>query len=45
VFNANGEVVAVHAAGLVEAAGLGFAVPVTHVWRLLPEDARRELKR
>jgi pSer/pThr/pTyr-binding forkhead associated (FHA) protein/S1-C subfamily serine protease len=45
VFNANGEVVAVHAAGLVEAAGLGFAVPVNHVWRLLPEDARRELKR
>jgi pSer/pThr/pTyr-binding forkhead associated (FHA) protein/S1-C subfamily serine protease len=45
VFNANAEVVAVHAAGLVEAAGLGFAVPVTHVWRLLPEDARRELKR
>lgn len=45
VFNANGEVVAVHAAGLVEAAGLGFAVPVMHVLRLLPEDARRELKR
>jgi pSer/pThr/pTyr-binding forkhead associated (FHA) protein/S1-C subfamily serine protease len=45
IFNANGEVVAVHAAGLVEAAGLGFAVPVTHVLRLLPEDARRELKR
>jgi S1-C subfamily serine protease len=45
IFNANGEVVAVHAAGLIEAAGLGFAVPVTHVLRLLPEDARRELKR
>jgi S1-C subfamily serine protease len=45
IFNANGEVVAVHAAGLVEAAGLGFAVPVAHVLRLLPEDARRELKR
>jgi S1-C subfamily serine protease len=45
IFNANGEVVAVHAAGLIEAAGLGFAVPVAHVLRLLPEDARRELKR
>jgi pSer/pThr/pTyr-binding forkhead associated (FHA) protein/S1-C subfamily serine protease len=45
IFNANGEVVAVHHAGLVEAAGLGFGVPVSHVLRLLPEDARRELKR
>jgi pSer/pThr/pTyr-binding forkhead associated (FHA) protein/S1-C subfamily serine protease len=45
IFNAEGEVVAVHAAGLAEAAGLGFAVPVRHVLRLLPEDARRELQR
>jgi S1-C subfamily serine protease len=45
VFNADGEVVAVHSAGLAQAAGLGFAVPVSHVLRLLPEDARREIKR
>ncbi|HET7038313.1 MAG TPA: trypsin-like peptidase domain-containing protein, partial [Gemmatimonadales bacterium] len=45
IFNAEGEVVAVHAAGLAEAAGLGFTVPVRHVLRLLPEDARRELQR
>ncbi len=43
VFNANGEVVAVHAAGLREAAGLGFAVPVKFVIPLLPPDARAEL--
>jgi pSer/pThr/pTyr-binding forkhead associated (FHA) protein/S1-C subfamily serine protease len=45
VFNADGEVVAVHSAGLAQAAGLGFAVPVSHVLRLLPEDARRKLQR
>jgi S1-C subfamily serine protease len=45
IFNANGEVVAVHRSGLIEAAGLGFGVPVGLVVRLLPEDARRELKR
>lgn len=45
VFNADGEVVAVHAAGLKEAAGLGFAVPVRLVLPLLPEEAQREVRR
>jgi pSer/pThr/pTyr-binding forkhead associated (FHA) protein/S1-C subfamily serine protease len=45
VFNADGEVVAVHAAGLREAAGLGFAVPVKLVLPLLPEEVRREVRR
>jgi S1-C subfamily serine protease len=43
VFNANGEVVAVHAAGLREAVGLGFAVPIKYVPALLPPDAKAEL--
>ncbi len=43
VFNADGEVVAVHARGLVEAAGLGFAVPIRLVLPLLPEEVRREV--
>jgi len=45
IFNADGEVVAVHAAGLREAAGLGFAVPVRLVLPLLPEDVQREVRR
>ena len=45
VFNADGEVVAVHARGLREAAGLGFAVPVRLVLSLLPEEAQREVRR
>jgi pSer/pThr/pTyr-binding forkhead associated (FHA) protein/S1-C subfamily serine protease len=40
VFNAIGEVVAVHFAGV---AGLGFAVPVSRVVFLLPSDAKSEL--
>jgi serine protease Do len=43
VFNADGEVVAVHARGLREAAGLGFAIPVGLVLPLLPDEARREV--
>ena len=43
IFNANGEVVAVHAAGLKEAAGLGFAMPVNQVIPFLPPDAKAEL--
>lgn len=45
VFNANGEVVAVHAAGLREAAGLAFTVPVALVLPLLPDGARAALTR
>jgi len=43
VFNATGEVVAVHFAGLKGAAGLGFAIPVSKVIGLLPSDAKGEL--
>jgi S1-C subfamily serine protease len=43
IFNADGEVVAVHRAGLREAAGLGFAVPIPLLISLLPPDARAEL--
>jgi pSer/pThr/pTyr-binding forkhead associated (FHA) protein/S1-C subfamily serine protease len=44
VFNADGEVVAVHARGLREAAGLGFAVPIRLILPLLPEEAAREVR-
>jgi S1-C subfamily serine protease len=43
VFNANGEVVAVHYAGLRGTVGLGFAIPVSKVVALLPSDAKTEL--
>jgi serine protease Do len=43
VFNANGEVVAVHYAGLKGTVGLGFAIPVSKVVALLPSDAKTEL--
>jgi len=45
IFNADGEVVAVHSSGLRDAAGLGFAVPVRLVLPLLPPDALREVGR
>src|SRR3970282_1047837 len=40
VFTADGQVVAVHFAGLRGAAGLGFALPVGRLVPLLPSDAR-----
>lgn len=43
IFNAGGEVVAVHRAGLRQGAGLSFAVPVGRVVPLLPAAARTEL--
>lgn len=43
VFNANGEVVSVHAAGLKEAAGMAFTIPVRLVLPILPSEARKEL--
>lgn len=43
IFNASGEVVAVHRAGLREATGLSFAVPVKFVLPLLPPEAKAEL--
>ena len=43
ILNASGEVVAVHRAGLAEAAGLAFAVPVRLAIPLLPPAALREV--
>lgn len=45
VFNADGEVVSVHAEGLRAAAGLGFSIPVRLVLPLLPADVRKEVGR
>ena len=44
IFNAAGEVVAVHRSGLRDAAGLAFAVPIAGVIPLLPPDVRAELR-
>jgi pSer/pThr/pTyr-binding forkhead associated (FHA) protein/S1-C subfamily serine protease len=43
IFNASGEVVAVHRSGLREAAGLGFGVPINKLIPLLPDHVRAEL--
>ena len=43
IFNANGEVVAVHKQGLEGGAGMSFAVPIARVIPLLPPDAKSEL--
>ncbi|MBI4543429.1 MAG: FHA domain-containing protein [Gemmatimonadetes bacterium] len=43
IFNADGEVIAVHFGGLREGPGLGFSVPVDRVRRWLPAEARAEL--
>jgi pSer/pThr/pTyr-binding forkhead associated (FHA) protein/S1-C subfamily serine protease len=43
IFNAGGEVVAVHRAGLREAVGMGFAVPIAKLTPLLPPSAKAEL--
>ncbi|MEE8134182.1 MAG: FHA domain-containing protein [Gemmatimonadales bacterium] len=43
IFNALGEVVAVHRAGLKDATGLSFAVPIAKLIPLLPAEVRREL--
>jgi len=43
VFNGDGEVVAIHYAGLEDVAGLGFAVPITKLIAFLPAAAKREL--
>ncbi len=45
VFNADGEVVAVHFGGLSTGQGLGFSVRIGRLWRWLPADARAELGR
>jgi S1-C subfamily serine protease len=43
VFNASGEVVAVHRGSLRGATGLGFGVPVTKLITLLPDEVKSEL--
>jgi S1-C subfamily serine protease len=43
IFNASGEVVAVHRAGVSGGPGIGFSVPVSRVISLLPADAKVEL--
>jgi S1-C subfamily serine protease len=43
IFNSNGEVVGVHRAGLSEAVGMGFAVPIPMLVPLLPPEVKREL--
>lgn len=43
IFNANGEVIAVHFGALREGLGLGFSVPIARVRRWLPPEARAEL--
>lgn len=43
IFNAMGEVIAVHFGGYSGGPGVGFSVPVARVRRWLPADARAEL--
>lgn len=43
IFNANGEVVAVHKQGIEGVTGMSFAVPIARVIPLLPPDAKSEL--
>jgi S1-C subfamily serine protease len=43
IFNASGEVVAVHRSGLRQAAGLGFGVPINKLLPLLPDQVKEEL--
>lgn len=44
IFNANGEVVAVHRAGLRAGPGLSLAVPIRMLTPLLPAEAKAELR-
>ncbi len=43
ILNAAGDVVGIHRAGLADAVGMSFAVPVRLVLPLLPADARAEI--
>ena len=43
IFNAAGEVVAIHRAGMKAGPGLGFAVPLSRVFPLLKPEVRAEL--
>jgi len=43
VFNANGEVISIHRAGLPQAPGFALSVPIRHAVPLLPADLKQRL--
>jgi hypothetical protein len=43
LFNANGEVIAVHRAGLVQAPGFALSVPIKHAVPLLAPGLKQRL--
>jgi len=43
VFNANGEVISIHRAGLPQAPGFALSVPIKHAIPLLPPTLRQKL--
>ena len=43
LFNANGEVIAIHRAGLAQAPGFAFSVPIRHAVPIMPIPLRRAL--
>ncbi len=43
VFNANGEVISIHRAGLKEAPGFALSVPIKHAIALFPQDLKDRL--
>ena len=43
LFNANGEVIAIHRAGLAQAPGFGLSVPTRHAVAIMPIPLRRQL--
>jgi pSer/pThr/pTyr-binding forkhead associated (FHA) protein/S1-C subfamily serine protease len=43
VFNANGEVISIHRAGLPQAPGFALSVPIRHAVPLLPADLKQKL--
>jgi V8-like Glu-specific endopeptidase len=43
VFNANGEVISIHRAGLPQAPGFALSVPIRHAVPLLPPELKQKL--
>ena len=43
VFNANGEVISIHRAGLPQAPGFALSVPIKHAIPLFPSTLRQKL--
>jgi len=43
VFNANGEVISIHRAGLPQAPGFALSVPIKHVVSMMPPELRKRL--